>query len=466
MDASPGSLEANGTDTSTITIRIVDSSAYPQPNVSVTFTSDLGAITPSSAVTDASGEATTVLRAGYEAGTASVVCRAADLNLMGTKLVTIYGGEPAFISTSLVVPAITLPATNGLPSPSGASPSGLIYARVTDQYGNAVRDGTQVQFTTDIGQITASAPTVAGVANATLVSCNFADATNRATYRPGVSTINVSSDTHGGKVSDGPFHVVFSGDLATTHALSGVATQTNLLTDCGADWRGDVAGGYGSQPGLTPVAGTPIFGTIYVYDANDNPLPAGIPVNWVVKDGGYVVAQGTATTGMTNDIMQAGGCDFQFKYESFQNNPTKALLTVSAEASAVVNTRVALAVTQWVGAAEPKSCTQVSSPCGNTWQVGAGYTFACAVEAKFVDAYNNRVQDGNGVIWTAENVVNVSYQFLPSYSGTSNGQGTTVLSVTLLDPESGGGLTVKAAAANDPDNVFSTMPISVVPPPP
>ena len=44
-----------------------------------------------------------------------------------SRLVTIYGGEPAFISTSLVVPAITLPATNGLPSPSGASPSGLIY---------------------------------------------------------------------------------------------------------------------------------------------------------------------------------------------------------------------------------------------------------------------------------------------------------------------------------------------------
>jgi len=462
MDASPGSLEADGSDTSTITIRIVDSSAYPQPNVLVTFTSDLGAITPSTAVTDASGEATAELRAGYEAGTASVVCRAGGLDLMGTKLVTIYGGEPAFISTSVTVPNLSLPASNGLPSPSGASPQATIYARVTDQYGNAVRDGTQVQFATDIGQITASAPTTDGLTTATLISCNFADATNRATYRPGVSSTTISCDTHGGKVTDGPFHIIFSGDFALT-TFAGTDTMSNVTTDSGGDFRTGAVGGFGSEPNLGPAAGSAIGVTVLTYDQNNNHLPVGIPVSFTVTMNGTVIASGTANTSMVNGIVSAG---WSFTPTTFPGGPmSKADAFIGVGVPAVVSTSWGIGPTVTsVGADKPAGTVTVSSPAGNTWQAGAGNSVAQGLTGEMQDAYNNWVQDGNQMNWSAENVNNLSYQFLPVYSGTTAGKANTILSVTLLDPEEGGGLTVKATAAANPA-VSGTLAINVLPPP-
>ena len=465
INANPGSLPADGTSTSTITIRIVDSKAQPKPGGTVNFTSDLGSITPGSAVTDANGQATATLRAGFQAGTASVVCRAPDLNTMATKLVTFTGGEAARISTSVVVPALTLPATNGLPSPSGASPTGLVQARVTDKYGNAVQDGTMVQFATDIGQIAASAPTVNGVASATLTSCSFTDATNRATFKPGVSSITLATDTHSGKITDGPFHVVFSGDLSFV-TPAGADTQTNLVTfqglPGGANLRTSAVGGFGSMPSLTPIAGDPIDAVVFCYDANNNPLPAGVPITFEFRKGGTVIATATGRTGLSDGQMVAGTT-----FSTTAIGAPKALFTIRAIVPPVIDTQWLFSVGQWIGAGPPAGTFVMTSPAGNSWQVSRGtLTIANQIVANVNDANGNPSQDGNEIIWTALNVLNVSYQFLPAQTGTATGKATTVLAVTLLSPTVGGSLTVNAAWARDPERVFGTFPVTVVPPPP
>ena len=273
--ADPATLPANGTDTADILIRVQDDKGKPKAGVALSLYSDLGALADSRLVTDEVGEATTTFTAGLTAGTATVLVKTGGVS--GIVTITLTSGLPHNLSLSIEAPNGTLAATNGQPSPDGASPTGTVYARVTDKYGNPVRDGTAVFFHTDIGQITSSALTEDGVAEATLTTCNFLDATRKATTYPGKAVITAHVDNPAGPpvTTAQPYYAVFSGDA-------------DMFM-----WDGETPTGTMIVGPSEVTGGEKVQFYAYFYDRNNNPLPGGLPVAWTFRGGGK---EATATS--------------------------------------------------------------------------------------------------------------------------------------------------------------------------
>ena len=108
LNASPTTISANG-GSSTITAIVVDTAGNALPNVPVTFTVDVGSVDPSSTTTDASGRATTTLRASR---TAKVTATAGIASGSGTgatpapsKDVTVTVNTTNTITVGTITPA-------------------------------------------------------------------------------------------------------------------------------------------------------------------------------------------------------------------------------------------------------------------------------------------------------------------------------------------------------------------------
>jgi len=165
LTAAPDTLPVGSL--STITATVTDGSNNPVPNGTVvSFVTSLGSLSPASATT-VNGVATATLSSTV-AGVATVTATVGSLS--ATAQVTFTAGAPA--NVALAANPSTLPVGN----------SSALTATVTDQFGNAVADGTVVSFTTSLGSVSpVSATTVNGVATATLSSTVAGVATVTAT---------------------------------------------------------------------------------------------------------------------------------------------------------------------------------------------------------------------------------------------------------------------------------------------
>ena len=129
--AAPSSIPV-GTGTAIVTVTVTDCGDNGVPGETVNLLTSQGSLLPASGTTGSSGVATATLSAGTVAGTA--VITATSDGLSATTTVVIEPGLPA---------TVTVMANPGSIPANGTSTS-TITVIVTDQYGNAVADGTGV----------------------------------------------------------------------------------------------------------------------------------------------------------------------------------------------------------------------------------------------------------------------------------------------------------------------------------
>ncbi|WP_169239044.1 right-handed parallel beta-helix repeat-containing protein [Candidatus Roseilinea sp. NK_OTU-006] len=165
LSADPTSLPVGNSATLTATVQIANGDPASDGTV-VTFTTSLGSVSPVTATT-LGGVATATVSSNI-AGVATVTATVGSLN--ATALVTFTPGAP--YTVTLVAAPTTLAVGN----------SSTLTATVTDQYGNAVADGTAVSFATTLGTLgSATLNTSAGQAVNTLGSTT-----------PGVATVTAT----------------------------------------------------------------------------------------------------------------------------------------------------------------------------------------------------------------------------------------------------------------------------------
>jgi hypothetical protein len=466
--ATPAALQADGQSTSQIVARVQDSIGLPKRSVTVDFSTSLGTLSRIQTTTDDQGNATTTLTAGIIAGTATVVAKAEGAT--GFATVTLTSGQAQNLSLTILAPNGPMPATNGMTSPSGASSSAQVFARVTDKNGNPAVNGTPVFFHTDIGQITGSALTTNGMAQATLLSSNFLDATNKATYRPGWASISAYAVNPAGPAKAGPAYQIFCGD-ASAYNWDGSANDTDLWTAYGADWRLGTRGSsdLSVQPNLVPRAGDAIHYSLLLADRNNNPLPIGVKVHWSFRIGSTVVQENDATTSV---LITPGGINYcvseaDVTVNRFPGTTAPPVVTLTAAAgipTIVEGALTGVAVSQNVGAAAPSGTITVVSPAGNSLQLSKNPDGPFTLTAKVVDKFGNAVQDGTPVYFHIENPTNVSegtVTFEPNPALTNGGVATTGVTVGLLTETQGGSFTVVAVSGD----ARGTLSVTVKQPP-
>lgn len=192
--ADPDNIVADGISTSAITATVTDQWSHPvADDTVVTFTTSLGSFpaVPHTRTT-VGGVAVAVLTASTQADTAVVTATSGVAS--GTAEVTLTPGAPA----TLVLIAASLQGSVGH--------NISITATVSDQYNNAVADGTLVTFTTSLdlgggGFLPAADSTLDGVATSVLTSTRTGSGIVTATAVGGVNDTVVITFTPGALAS-------------------------------------------------------------------------------------------------------------------------------------------------------------------------------------------------------------------------------------------------------------------------
>ncbi|MCH9662149.1 MAG: Ig-like domain-containing protein [Gammaproteobacteria bacterium] len=218
VTAEPATVPADGVSTSMITARVTDVNGNPVAGESVTFATTLGDISPTSATTNANGEATATLTSAITVGTATVSASAS-----GTSGVT----DVAFVTGAAANVAVTAdPAA--LPA-DGASTS-IINVQVTDDNGNPIA-GATVDFATTLGSIEPIVATTDenGVATATLTA---ATTTGTATVSATAGSASGTTDVAfvagtAANVEVGADPTTLTADGSSTSAISARVTDAN-----------------------------------------------------------------------------------------------------------------------------------------------------------------------------------------------------------------------------------------------
>jgi len=228
VEANPGSIVADGVSTSIITATITDQWFHPVADGTiVTFTTDLGSfpLTPYTRTTSG-GVATAVMASSTQAGTSVVTATAGAA--FGTAEISLIPGDPATLTL--------LP----LSSQVSVDNTVVVTATLSDQYGNAVIDGTPVTFATSLnlgggGLLPEVGYTAGGVVTTTLTSTLTGSGLLTATATGGISNTAVITFTPGALASfelSGCPSAVVAGDSFTDNVVV-VAYDTygNLKTD-------------------------------------------------------------------------------------------------------------------------------------------------------------------------------------------------------------------------------------------
>jgi len=448
LTATPASLQADGAATSDILVRVTDSSGTPKASASVDLATSLGALSETKLTTDENGEATATFTAGTVAGTATLVAKSGGAT--GFITITLTSGVPQNTSLTILAPNGSMPATNGQTSPSGASPTATVFARVTDKFGNPVVNGTPVFFHTDIGQINGSVPTEDGLAEATLVTGSFLDATNKATFRPGWATITAYANSPNGPASATPERQVFCGDFSVFN-WDGSANDSDVWTPYGADWRlGNIGSSDLTEPHVTPKAGDSISASMILSDRNNNPLPSGVTVHWEFFAGGTSFA---TVDDVTSIVETPGGIQHCFSGASatltkFPDQVTVENVRITADAPTIISGQSGLVIHQRVGAAGPSgTITLALDTGGTTIDQDVTVTFT----AVLTDEHGNPVQNGNAVYFATADENNITeVRFNPNPAFTVGGTATATVSATLIDPATAGTFTLVAGSPQPP----------------
>jgi len=245
ISAAPSVIEADGISTSALTAVVKDAHGNTvDAGVNVTWTTSAGSVTPSNAVTDATGKATAVLTSTASVETATVQAEAGAAQNSADILFVL--GAATITSATL-----NLAASQSSLLADGASTSSLT-ATVKDIKGQPVGAGIPVNWTTSAGQlnVTVSTTDSNGQANAVLTS----------------STVSGSADVQ---------------------AVSGAAhDQLDITFAPGVPAAGADGLTITATPAVIPAdGGSTTMLSAQVRDRFDNPVAPGTPVTWTVSRG-------------------------------------------------------------------------------------------------------------------------------------------------------------------------------------
>ncbi|MEK1943122.1 MAG: Ig-like domain-containing protein, partial [Pseudomonas sp.] len=267
LAASPASLTADGTSTSTLTASVRDAKGNSVgAGVNVNWATNLGALSSATSSTDANGVATVVLTAATVPGTANV--QATTGTASNQTNVRFIPGSPAAGSSGL---SLTADPTS---VPADGSSTTTLRATVRDNLGNPVAAGVAVSWTTSDGTL-ASATSVTddnGVAQMLLTSST----------QVGIAAVQAAAGAAGNALN-----VEFVNLTPVPAAL----TLTPSLTSLTANG-----------------ASTSVLKAV-VLDTKGKPMPAGTPVNWTTTAGSLASAtsntdaSGVATVVLTSSVV-------------------------------------------------------------------------------------------------------------------------------------------------------------------
>jgi hypothetical protein len=295
-------------ETGAIVFQVIDSSGVP---LDITHTAlvkfsfgghpDGGEyLTPQYVYTDSSGQAAVYLTSGTVSGVVQVIAEISQLNKTITSLpvsYTINGGLPESSHFSIATQYLNF---------AGYDIAGLtnsVTAYVGDKYGNPVRSGTSVYFTSTGGIIPGSAQTSqSGTASVNLLSA--APRPTDATYGAGFATVTAATIDESQQTIKSTHLVLFSG----TPTVSISPTTFDI-----------------------PNGGSQTF-TYYVKDENGNPLAPNTSIN-IIVDGENVKTAGETEINLP-DTQSKAYTQFTFQlYDSVDTLETLSKVSIKIKVS-------------------------------------------------------------------------------------------------------------------------------------
>src|SRR5262245_15085750 len=166
LTATTNAMSANAT--TPIVAQVIEAAGTPpHEGTQITFTTTLGSMNPSEALTDINGQVTTMFVAGGQNGTAIIAALSGGASTGAAGSLKIFVGTAAVGRVSVNANPLAVPATGG---------SSTVTALVLDVNGNPLV-GTPVGFTTTAGALSSSLSLTNGNGTATSVLTTSAQAT-------------------------------------------------------------------------------------------------------------------------------------------------------------------------------------------------------------------------------------------------------------------------------------------------
>jgi adhesin/invasin len=332
--ATPSSIAANGVATSSLVATVEDANGNLVPNATVTWSTSLGTLSAGSSSTDASGKTSVTLK-GSTIGTATVEAQA------------VAGAATAnvdFIADASTAKVVNLIATPTTIVANGVATSSLV-ATVVDASGHPVPNAP-VTWSTSLGTLSAgsSSTDASGKTSVTLRGTVAGSATVRAQAVAGAATANV----------------LLIADASTPKFSSLVATPNTIIAN--------------------NVATSTLVATLT--DANNNPLDAGVVVNWSTSWANLSAATSTTDSNGRATVLLKG--------------PYTGVATVRAATGAT-------ALTTQVSLVPDPNTNRFISLTTNPLNVIANGVAYSTVVAKVADA-NGNVGAGIKVTWSTNGI--------------------------------------------------------------
>ena len=219
MKADPGTIIANGADTSTISITLKDAGGVAVENETIIFSTTNGTLSSSIGLTDVSGAAAVILTAPVIPGSAIVI---AQYGLLSQTVPVVFASSPVVGSITLTANPLTIPA-------DGASSSTII-ATLKDGLNAPAPKGTTVVFTTTLGSFSngVSTYTVVTPDNSGVVGVSLKAGFSSGSALVSASSNGVSQAIYVG-IGTGPINMTLVAD-PTSIPADGVSSSTLTAT--------------------------------------------------------------------------------------------------------------------------------------------------------------------------------------------------------------------------------------------
>ncbi len=387
LAAASTSILRDGVASTTLTATLADAFGTPvaQSGIGFSLTGVNGTLTAAAAGTDQDGEATNVFTSDANTADASETVNVSFLGLSDSVVIGLRG-------VTLSVGA----------SPDSISANGTATSTITatlkETTANVALDGRTVSFATDAGTVSGSATTdAAGKATATLTAGTTAGA---ATVNAGYGGFTPVSTT-----------VTLLGTTSTTIGMEASEPELQVLGTGGLE-RSVI--------------------TVTVWDANNNPMPAGTEVNLAVSPDGTFANGLASSTKLTDSNGQV-----TFDYQS---GTTSGTMTFTATAVASGAQSVAGLVN--VTAGPPAQILMSYDPADATTTNGIT---SFPISALVSDSANNAVLEGTLVYFT---ITVGGTSAVITGSATTDDTGLAQATLSYPVAESGVAVTIEASTTN------------------
>ena len=449
LTASTTALPVNG---STVLIaQIIEASGTPpHSGTRITFSTTLGTVEPSSAETDANGQAIVTFKAGTANGTATISAISGGASASGANAVRIAVGTAAVGRVTVAASPSLIPAVGG---------SSTIATSVFDINGNAL-PSAPVSLSTTAGTIepTFGTTDANGVMSATLRTSTKA-------------TVTASVGAQGG---------------ATTPPASGTPTTPTLPTSGQASGSVtvDVAGAPGlviTPPSPPPTSGLPAtFNFVITAAANNASAIRDLTVNWgdgTNQDLGAV----TGTAAVSHTYRSAGSYTITGTVLDSSGNSVTVSTTVTVNQTQLLLSITPPSTPPTAGQPATVSVVVGALPVGDSvrnvrieWGDGSGQDLGAVSGSTTVShvyqsagSYNvtGTLSDTAGNTITSSTTIVVTSRLQPVVSITSSTTnptaGTDVTFTAGVTPATGSGTTIQNATIDFGDNTSTSLgPVS------